>query len=115
MTTKLIAGITAVAFLAGCATQSVNVTPSYVPPSRFSTMPCEQLQEEYAALTSHETSLSSKQDSAYAKDAALVAVSLILFWPAAFFVGQDKGNEAELARIKGERQVVERTLRDKRC
>jgi hypothetical protein len=112
---RTIASITLAAFVAGCATQGANVTSSYVPASRYSSATCESLAVDLVNATQAETALSGSLDSAANKDAALVAVGLILFWPALFFVGQDKTKEAELARVKGERIAIQRAMSEKKC
>lgn len=45
----------------------------------------------------------------------MVGVSLILFWPALFFVGGDKANAAEVARLKAEMQAIEQANVAKNC
>jgi hypothetical protein len=42
-------------------------------------------------------------------------VSLVLFWPAIFFVGGDKGNAAEVGRLKGEMQAIEQANIARNC
>lgn len=37
------------------------------------------------------------------------------FWPPAFFIGGDKENAAELARLKGELDALEMASINKRC
>jgi hypothetical protein len=44
----------------------------------------------------------------------LTAVSLILFWPAAFFINGDDASP-ELARIKGTAEAINRTAVRKGC
>jgi hypothetical protein len=40
---------------------------------------------------------------------------VIVFWPALFFIGGDKQNAAELARLKGEMDAVEQASIRKKC
>jgi hypothetical protein len=107
--------ITLAAFVSACASKGADVTASHVPSSRYATADCERLTRDLLDARTARDSMSAQLDSAAQKDAGLVAVSIILFWPAAFFVGQDKGKEAELARLKGEVIALERALDDKRC
>jgi hypothetical protein len=41
--------------------------------------------------------------------------AVIIFWPAAFFIGGDKQNAAELARLKGEMEAIEQASIRKNC
>ena len=47
--------------------------------------------------------------------ACLLLALLILFWPAIFFVGGDKGSAAEVGRLKGEMQAIEQANLAKSC
>ncbi|MCM2562892.1 hypothetical protein M8756_12090 [Lutimaribacter sp. EGI FJ00015] len=47
------------------------------------------------------------QDQNAQGDAIATGVALVLFWPAAFFVGGDKENAAERSRLKGEMEASE--------
>lgn len=112
---KLIAAVTAAAFLAGCATQGANVTASYVPQSVYDGATCAALARDMVEIQQQAAALSGQLDTAAGKDAALVAVGLILFWPALFFIGSDKSKEAELARMKGSHEAMARTFKAKGC
>jgi hypothetical protein len=47
------------------------------------------------------------QDSQRTKDDWTTAAAVVIFWPAAFFVGWDKQAAAELAQMKGQMVAVE--------
>ena len=42
-------------------------------------------------------------------------VAIVVFWPAAFFVGGDGNVAAELGRMKGQMQAIEQASIAKRC
>jgi len=44
-----------------------------------------------------------------------VGVSLILFWPALFFIKGNGATEAEVGRLKGEMEAEERAAVQKSC
>lgn len=115
MNRKIVAALTALAFLNGCATQGANVTASYVPPSAYEGATCAQLARDLVDVQQQAAALSGQLDTAAGKDAALVAVGLILFWPALFFIGTDKSKESELARLKGSHDAMSKTFRAKGC
>ncbi len=45
----------------------------------------------------------------------MTTVGVVIFWPALFFIGGDKGNAAELGRLKGEMEAVEQAATRKNC
>lgn len=55
------------------------------------------------------------QDEKATSDAVATGVALVIFWPAAFFVKGDGPTAAELGRLKGEFEALEKTAIEKRC
>ena len=101
--------------LAGCATKGADVQAGYVPASLYSNLTCEQIAQELYDVGLKAGELSGQLDTAAGKDAGLVAVGIILFWPALFFVGGDKNKEAQLAQLKGTRDALIKTAKAKGC
>jgi len=101
--------------LAGCATRPKDIAPAYVSTVGYANMSCSQLRQEAEAVSFRATQAIGQQDKQASKDAAMVGVSLVLFWPAAFFVGGDKTGAADVARLKGEMQAIEEVNRRKNC
>lgn len=101
--------------LGGCATKGENVSAAYVPASIYSTYSCQQIAQELMTVGVKAAELSGQMDDAAGKDTALVAVGLVLFWPALFFVGGDKGKEAQLAQLKGQRDTLMTASSAKGC
>jgi hypothetical protein len=50
-----------------------------------------------------------------AKDGVATAAAIVIFWPAAFFVGGDKQTAAELSQMKGQMVAVEQAAIAKKC
>jgi hypothetical protein len=59
--------------------------------------------------------LSGAQDSQHTKDGWTTAAAVVIFWPAAFFVGGDKQTAAELAQMKGQMVAIEQASIQKKC
>jgi len=59
--------------------------------------------------------LSGAQDSQRTKDGVATAAAIVIFWPAAFFVGGDKQTAAELSQMKGQMVAVEQASIAKKC
>jgi hypothetical protein len=112
---KLIASALVLALVSGCATSPKDITPAYVSPVLYQNLSCDQLAAEAQRVSSAAAVASGAQQSQAGKDAAMVGVSLILFWPAIFFVGGDKGSAAEVGRLKGEMQAIEQANLAKSC
>ena len=55
------------------------------------------------------------QDSKATRDAIATTAAIVIFWPAAFFVGGNDQTTAELARLRGEMEAIEQVSIRKRC
>jgi hypothetical protein len=76
---------------------------------------CPQLAEEAQRVSSRAAQAAGAQDSQATKDTVATTVGVIVFWPSLFFIGGDKQNAAELARLKGEMDAIEQTSVRKKC
>jgi hypothetical protein len=111
-----ILGIVALgAALGGCASSSAEITPAYISPVAYQNYTCQQLALEAQSLSTRAASLSGVQDSQRTKDQWSTAAAVVIFWPAAFFVGGDKQAAAELAQMKGQMVAVEQASIVKNC
>jgi hypothetical protein len=111
-----ILGIVALgAALGGCASSSAEITPAYISPVTYQNYTCQQLALEAQSLSTRAASLSGVQDSQRTKDQWSTAAAVVIFWPAAFFVGGDKQAAAELAQMKGQMVAVEQASIVKNC
>jgi hypothetical protein len=63
---------------------------------------CAQLAQEAQAVSQRAGTLSGVQDQKRTNDGLATAAAVVIFWPAAFFVGGDKQTAAELAQMKGQ-------------
>jgi hypothetical protein len=105
----------ATVLLSGCATNPKDIAPAYVSPVLYQNLSCQQLAEEAARVSQAAAVATGAQQSQASKDAVMVGVTAVLFWPAIFFVGGDKGNAAEVARLKGEMQAIEQANLTRGC
>jgi hypothetical protein len=111
-----ILGIVALgAALGGCASSSADITPAYVSPVAYQGYTCQQLALEAQSISTRAASLSGAQDSQRTKDQWSTAAAVVIFWPAAFFVGGDKQTAAELSLMKGQMVAVEQAAIAKKC
>jgi hypothetical protein len=111
-----ILGIAALdAALGGCASSSADIAPAYVSPVAYQSYTCQQLAIEAQSISTRAATLSGAQDSQRTKDGWAIAAAVVVFWPAAFFVGGDKQTAAELSQMKGQMVAVEQASIAKKC
>lgn len=101
--------------LAGCATSSKDIATNYVSPVQFQSYDCNQLQSEAVRIQSRVSQLGGRLDEAATNDKSITGVGMILFWPALFFLGGNKQQEAEYGRLKGEYDAIQQSAVDKKC
>lgn len=70
---------------------------------------------EAQAVSTQAAALSGTQDSQRTKDQVATAAAIVIFWPAAFLVGGDKQNAAQLAQMKGQMVAIEQASIAKKC
>lgn len=101
--------------LSGCATSPKDISATYVSPVLYQNLSCEQLAQEATRVSRAAADVTGQQQNQANKDATMVAVGMVLFWPSLFFIGGDKGSAAELGRLKGEMQAIEQANIAKNC
>jgi len=100
--------------LQGCATSPNKIKPAYVSPLQYYGLSCEQIQMEMLRISSRMREVCGAQDSERTKDGVALAVGLVLFWPALFFmIGEDQ--KQEIARMKGEYEALEHAAIRNNC
>lgn len=113
---KTIAVIASVALvLSGCATNPKDISPNYVSPVLYQNLSCDQLSMEAQRVANAASAATGAQSKQASSDAVATGVSLVLFWPALFFIGGDKHNAAQVAQLKGEMQAIEQANIQKNC
>jgi hypothetical protein len=101
--------------LAGCATPPKDIAPTYVSTGLYENLSCKQLRAEAENVSARAATANGQQEKNRGNDAAMTTVSIVLFWPAAFFLKGDGAAAAEVARLKGEMQAIEQVNRVKNC
>jgi hypothetical protein len=99
----------------GCASSSDKIGAQYVSPLQYGSYDCSQLSLEAQRISNRVGQLSGIQDQKATNDAIATGVALVIFWPAAFLVGGNDHNSAELARLKGEFETIEQVAIQKKC
>jgi hypothetical protein len=110
-------GLAAIAALmvAGCASKSSDITPAYVSPVMYQGYTCPQLAQEAQGVSTRAAQVAGAQDQKRSNDQLATGVAIVVFWPAAFFVGGDGPASAELAQLKGQMNAIEQASIQKKC
>ncbi len=103
------------AILAGCATNSDNISATYVSPMQYGSYSCPQLREEAMRISSRAAQVTGAQNSKASSDAVAMGVGLVLFWPSLFFIKGDGTTAAEVSRMKGEMDAIEQASVKRKC
>ncbi|MFO7962419.1 MAG: hypothetical protein R6U50_00715 [Desulfobacterales bacterium] len=89
---------------------------TYVSPVVYKDYDCEQLATELARVNQRANELHNSLEKECNADKAQMAVGMVLFWPALFFLeGGDGPETAEYTRLKGERECIEKLLIERQC
>ena len=107
--------IAASSILCGCATSSSDISAVYVSPLQYQSYDCQQLGAEAQRIQAKVAQVGGRLDEAAKNDKIITGAGVILFWPALFFLGGTKQQEAEYARLKGEYDGVQQTAIQKKC
>ena len=98
----------------GCADKSEKIEATYVSPLKYNSYTCRQLEQEYARVAQQSSMINKKQDDIAENDETAMAVGMILFWPALFFIKDDDKKE-EVGRLKGDVNAIEQSSIQKNC
>jgi hypothetical protein len=112
---RLITWLLAAAALAGCASKSSDITPSYVSPIVYQGHTCPQLAQEAQGVSARAAQVSGAQDAKRTNDQVATGVAIVVFWPAPFLVGGDGPMAAELAQLKGQMVAIEEASIQRKC
>jgi hypothetical protein len=101
--------------IAGCASKSSEIAPTYVSPMTYQSYNCQQLAAEAQHVSAAAAAAAGQQDSQATKDAVATTVGVIVFWPTLFLIGGDKQNAAQPANLKGQMDAIEQASIQKQC
>ncbi len=101
--------------LVGCASKSSDVAPMYVSPFQYQNYTCDQLRQEGQRVSAAAARAAGVQDDKRSSDQIATTVGVILFWPALFAIDGDSQSTAQLARLRGEKEAIEKAAIQKNC
>ncbi len=113
---KKLSIILTLGFIAGCASQPDEISTVYVSELQYQKYDCEQLMEESSRVSRRASDLHGQLKKTADDDAVQMGVGLILLWPTLFFLEGGDGVQAqEYARLKGEKEAIEKISIQKKC
>lgn len=112
---QVVATAGALAILGACASDPKKVSASYVSAALYQNLTCEQLGLEATRVSNLVTEVTGAQRGQRTTDTVVTTVGVLVFWPALFFIGGDDEKTAELARLKGEMEAIEKASIQKNC
>ena len=115
-TMKKFLGLLTATLLIGCATQPKDLPTAYVSPLQYQNYSCDQISMEMNRVSRKVNELRGDLKEEADTDSAQMAIGLIIFWPALFFLeGGDGADAAEFSRLKGEFEALEQMSIQKSC
>ncbi len=99
------------AMMAGCAANPEDIAPEFIDESRYQNLNCEQFQAERSRVEADLTTASARQKEKRSDDVAGV---IFLALPLGS-MSSDEDLEPEIARLKGERDALDRGAKLKNC
>ena len=101
--------------ITGCSTAAKDISAKYVSPAQYSSYDCEQIEQELIRVSGKVQEMTGQLDDNRETDNVTTTAGIILFWPALFFLGGTKEQEAEYAQLKGEYNALEQASIQRTC
>ena len=98
-----------------CSKSSKEIVGLYVSPLEYANYSCDQIKSEMIRVSTKVRTLTGELDENKENDQMITGAGIILFWPALFFIGGTKEQEAEYARLKGEHEALDKVAIQKNC
>ena len=115
MVKKLFVILLCTSFIISCSKASKDIAAIYVSPELYSDYTCDQVRKDMKRVSGRVSELTGNLDSNKSKDNITTTAGILLFWPALFFIGGTKEQEAEYAQLKGEFNALEKVSISKDC
>jgi hypothetical protein len=101
--------------ISACATNPDKIEATYVSPTVYKNHTCDELLDDMESIERLVESQYGKMKKRRNRDTASLTATMVLFWPAVFFMqGKNSAQEARYSSLKGRYQALE-TAYLKRC
>ena len=105
----------ALVVITGCSTAAKDISARYVSSAQYASYDCEQVEQELIRISGKVQAMTGQLNDNLEPDNVTTTAGILLFWPALFFLGGTKEQEAEYAQLKGEYNALEQASIQKKC
>ena len=107
--------ISVLLLLSGCAQKASKIKASYVSPLKYEKYFCINIKDEIIRVNRRLTIISGEQNKQSNNDVVTMAVGLTLFPPVLFMFAVGEDQEIEIAKLKGDYNVLRDVAHHKNC
>ncbi len=111
----VIVAMASAVFMSGCAQKADSIKSTYVSPIGYEKLSCNKLKEEVLRVNKRLAFISQEQADVANKDAATMAVGLVLFAPALLFMAAGEDQKVEIGNLKGQYDTIRDIATKKNC
>lgn len=101
--------------LTACAKSTGEIPVQYVSALQYNSFTCNQIESEMQIVSRRASEVGGQVDSTASGDNAQMAIGLVLFWPALFFLDGNTPQAQEYGRLRGEFDALEKAAVQKDC
>lgn len=103
------------ALLCSCATRSGDVAPLASDPSQFAGWSCDALADETDRVQQRAADVAYAVDARAGNNVIALSLGVTVFWPALLAMRPDGPDAAELGRLKGRYETLQRVAQRRAC
>lgn len=113
---KIVLGVVAsIILMSGCSQKADSIKATYVSPLPYEKHSCKQLKDEVIRVNKRLAEISGQQADVANKDAVVMGVGLVIFWPALLLMAQGEDQKAEIGNLKGQYNTLRDVAAKKNC
>lgn len=99
----------------GCAKKPEKIATAYVSPLMYKDYDCDQILQEMDHVSRRTVELYESINKTATKDAWMMGIGVVLFWPTLFAIEGNGPEATEYARLKGEYEAMREASIQKKC
>ena len=105
---RFICVVAAIVLLSGCASAPNKIATTYISPLQYNAYDSEQIGGELERVNVRISELEGRLKKKADGDTLKTTIGVVLFWPTLFFLDGNGPDSQEYARLKGERDALEK-------
>ncbi|MDQ1338338.1 MAG: hypothetical protein QG617_1305 [Campylobacterota bacterium] len=107
--------VASVILMSGCSQKADSIKATYASPLPYEKHSCKQLKDEVIRVNKRLSEISGQQADVANKDAVVMGVGLVIFWPALLLMAQGEDQKAEIGNLKGQYNTLRDVAVKKNC